>query len=109
MFPRAPRLGAGVWNIPPVHVGQEDCEMGGTRETDARGFAAPVETSCFYARPDRKMKGKAPTRAPVQALVRPAPGRVVKRAQKKDKEGRKGRGAVKKANKGLGTMAKRGI
>lgn len=99
-----------------VQVGvfpQEDCEMGGTQEAHVvRGFAAPVETSCFYSRLGGRVKGKAPVRAPVRTLVRPAPGGGVRKTQRKGKEGhagRKGREAVKKASKGLGTMGRRGI
>lgn len=82
VFPRAPSLGTSVWNVLPVgQRKQKNIEMGGARELDARGFAAPVDTASFYTRPKKRKTGTASGRP---TLVLPSPvGRAEKRRKVK--------------------------
>lgn len=108
MFPRAPKLGSTVWNVPLA--GQrdgEDSEMGGMYEMGGtykmrkayepatRGFAAPVDTASFYARPRGKMRGRTGERAPTQT-----PSEGIRKVLKNDRRTRGGRrGARQRAQR----------
>lgn len=82
VFPRAPSLGASVWNfLPTGQRKQEDTEMGGTHEVDARGFAAPVDVASFYARSKKRKTEMVSGRSPL--ALPSSVGRVGKRRKVK--------------------------
>lgn len=106
VFPRAPSLGASVWNVLPAgQRKQKDIEMEGTHEVDGRGFAAPVDTASFYARPKKRKTEMASGRSP---LALPSPVRQTGHGKRRKVKGeRAGREAGKRGNEVNKGTAKR--
>lgn len=83
VLPQAPKFGGSAWNVPLVRQRKEkDSVMGGTHEPATRAFAAPVDIASFYARPVEKKRLRVCGGTPAEA-VRPAPGRMAGKVQKK--------------------------
>lgn len=90
VLPRAPKFGASVWNVAQARERkEEDSVMGGTYEPATRAFAAPVDAASFYTRPVEKKRVRMYGGTPPETVrPAPAPGRRVRKVQKKVKQRR---------------------